>query len=95
MPVTYYHLRCICGHESYVALSRWLHQDELRARATCGRCHCRQIKDVVMVPQPEQHKMWSQGMPRDLQVIEVWLILGNGLQIVLPSSSYSCVLLIA
>lgn len=73
MPVTYYHLRCICGHESYVALSRWLHRDELRVRATCRRCRCRQVKDVIMVPgpEPEGQKMWSRALPPDLPVIQV------------------------
>jgi len=47
--VTYYHLTCVCGHEAHVALSRWLHRDEIRRRAKCTACGSRQVREVRIV----------------------------------------------
>lgn len=48
--VHYCHITCKCGHEAYVATSRWIHSDEVRRRAKCTVCGKRTVKDVVAVP---------------------------------------------
>lgn len=52
MPV-FFALYCPCGHHAVVALSRWLHRDEILQRAVCSVCGRREADVRSFVPGTE------------------------------------------
>jgi hypothetical protein len=51
--VSYYHATCPCGHDAYLATSRWVHRDFLLARMKCTGCGRRDRMSVTVILSPE------------------------------------------
>ncbi|MEI4470904.1 hypothetical protein [Frigidibacter sp. MR17.24] len=47
MRPSYALITCACGHRATVAMSRWLHRDEVLRRARCSVCGRRGAVDMI------------------------------------------------